>query len=200
MNFKFLLLATLCTIVLSACGTQSPSNTNLDSSSDPETTTESNNSNGTEASTFSQATTKTSVSETVFEKNDKNTVDFKTLMELIGKSDSNVVSVLGGGDPLTNDDSVLLNRDYTLSLFNEDVSVSLAFNLYQHKANLLDQCTIYLTKPDLDGYKKILVGLLGTPSETYEKSYFFETSTATVLLADPFDDVPYIEISPNKID
>lgn len=58
MNFKFLLLATLCTIVLSACGTQSPSNTNLDSSSDPETTTESNNSNGTEASTFSQATTK----------------------------------------------------------------------------------------------------------------------------------------------
>ena len=121
-------------------------------------------------------------------------------MELIGKSDSNVVSVLGEGDPLTNDDSVLLNRDYTLSLFNEDVSVSLAFNLYQHKANLLDQCTIHLTKPDLDGYKKILVGLLGTPSETYEKSYFFETSTATVLLADPFDDVPYIEISPNKID
>ena len=46
-------------------------------------------------------------------------------MELIGKSDSNVVSVLGEGDPLTNDDSVLLNRDYTLSLFNEDVSVSL---------------------------------------------------------------------------
>lgn len=79
MNFKFLLLATLCTIVLSACGTQSPSNTNLDSSSDPETTTESNNSNGTEASTFSQATTKTSVSETVFEKMIKTQLILKRL-------------------------------------------------------------------------------------------------------------------------
>ena len=63
----------------------------------------------------------------------------------------------------------------------------------------MEQCTINLNKADLEEYEKKLESFLGKPSETYEKSYFFTTETVTVVLANPYDDVPYIEISLNDI-
>lgn len=189
MKLKFLLLVSLCTIALSAC--KNPSSSTVNTSAAPaETSTKASQPVSTQTTTTQAAAESSSAS---------TSIDFNTLMGLVGKPDSEVVSVLGEGEPLKNDASKLINRDYMLSLFGENVSVSLYFNLYQEGTDQLEQCTINLNKPDLNGYEKILEGLLGKPSETHEKSYFFTTDTATVVLANPYDDVPYIEITPNSI-
>ncbi len=50
-------------------------------------------------------------------------VDFQNILDLMGEKDAEVVSVLGEGYSVENDDSTILNREYTLSLFDEDATV-----------------------------------------------------------------------------
>ncbi len=123
--------------------------------------------------------------------------DFQILLDLMGKHDSQVVSVLGDGEAMENE-GVILSRDYVLPVFDENASVTLSFNLYQSEQDLLEQCTIRLEKQSLEEYKAVLEKELGQPTETYEKSYYFAAEGSTVVLADPFDDGPYIEISLNS--
>jgi hypothetical protein len=194
MKLKFILFVCVCIIVLSACRNQSP--LKAETSTINKTLAEPSNSSNIDNKL--QTTEKSEVNENLFEDNLK-PIDFVTLLDLVGKPDSYVVSVLGEGTSMKNNDSTLINRDYTLSLFDEDVSVSLYFNLYKEEGDILEQCTINLNKADLEEYEKKLESFLGKPSETYEKSYFFTTETVTVVLANPYDDVPYIEISLNDI-
>ena len=194
MKLKFILFVCVCIIVLSACRNQSP--LKAETSAINKTLAEPSNSSNIDNKL--QTTEKSEVNENLFEDNLK-PIDFVTLLDLVGKPDSYVVSVLGEGTSMKNNDSTLINRDYTLSLFDEDVSVSLFFNLYKEEGDILEQCTINLNKADLEEYEKKLESFLGKPSETYEKSYFFTTETVTVVLANPYDDVPYIEISLNDI-
>ncbi|MCB7065950.1 hypothetical protein LI031_19025 [Enterocloster citroniae] len=194
MKLKFILFVCVCIIVLSACRNQSP--LKAETSTINKTLAEPSNSSNIDNKL--QTTEKSEVNENLFEDNLK-PIDFVTLLDLVGKPDSYVVSVLGEGTSMKNNDSTLINRDYTLSLFDEDVSVSLFFNLYKEEGDILEQCTINLNKADLEEYEKKLESFLGKPSETYEKSYFFTTETVTVVLANPYDDVPYIEISLNDI-
>ena len=194
MKLKFILFVCVCIIVLSACRNQSP----LKSETSTINKTLAEPSNSSNIDNKLQTTEKSEVNENLFEDNLK-PIDFVTLLDLVGKPDSYVVSVLGEGTSMKNNDSTLINRDYTLSLFDEDVSVSLFFNLYKEEGDILEQCTINLNKADLEEYEKKLESFLGKPSETYEKSYFFTTETVTVVLANPYDDVPYIEISLNDI-
>lgn len=203
MKLKLLFISSLCVITLSACRNPATPAAKTATSPAVETSAEVSLPVSTETAITSQAATESVSADTSAEENSKDisqTVDFKTLLGLIGKTDSEVVSVLGEGKSTANNSSSLINRVYTLSLFDEDVSASLYFNLYHEGTGQLEHCIISLNKPDLEGYEKILEDLLGKPSKTYEKSYFFTTDTATVVLADPYDDVPYIEITSNSID
>ena len=123
--------------------------------------------------------------------------DLESLMDLLGKTDSEVTAVLGRGEETKNGEGVLLERDYTLSLLGEDADVSLAFNLYQENGNVLDQAVVNLGASDLDTYAKDLTQLFGEPTETHENSYFFVSDGKTLVLADPYGDGAYIEISMN---
>ena len=73
--------------------------------------------------------------------------------------------------------------------------VSLTFNLYQEGSNILEQAVISLGQSDIKEYAKTLTQLFGEPTETYEKSYFFASGSKTLVLADPYGDGAYIEIS-----
>ena len=121
--------------------------------------------------------------------------DLESLMDLLGKTDFEVTAVLGRGEETKNGEGLILERTYTLSLLGEDAYVSLIFNLYQEGSDLLEQAVIHLGKSDLKEYASALTQLFGEPTETYEKSYFFTSGNKTLVLADPYGDGAYIEIS-----
>ena len=122
-------------------------------------------------------------------------LDLKKLTDLIGKSDDEVTAVLGPGEEMKNEEGAITERNYTISLLDEDASVSLSFNLSRDGVNLLEKEVIHLGQSGLDEYAENLKALFGEPTETYEKSYFFSFFDKTLVLADPYDDGAYIEIS-----
>ena len=121
-------------------------------------------------------------------------VSIKTLVELIGKKDADVVAVLGEGTPSLNEEGVIIDREYSFKLFNEDVIANLSFNMYTEGEDKLELCTLHLNNVSLDGYRDELTAVLGKPIESSERSYSYETDTTTVILANPYD-LPYIEIA-----
>lgn len=122
-------------------------------------------------------------------------IDLKGLADLVGKSDSEVTAVLGQGEEMRNDEGMLLSRDYTLPLLEENTSVTLSFNLYQEGENRMEQAIVHLGQSDLSSYAQTLTQLFGEPTESYETSYFFSFDEKTLVLADPYGDGAYIEIS-----
>ena len=122
-------------------------------------------------------------------------IDLKGLADLVGKSDSEVTAVLGQGEEMRNDEGMLLSRDYTLPLLEENTSVTLSFNLYQEGENRMEQAIVHLGQSDLSSYAQTLTQLFGEPTESYETSYFFSSDEKTLVLADPYGDGAYIEIS-----
>lgn len=122
-------------------------------------------------------------------------VDLKSLTDMVGKSDSEVTALLGQGEEVRNEAGLILDRTYALSILGENANVSLTFNLYQEGSNILEQAVISLGQSDIKEYAKTLTQLFGEPTETYEKSYFFASGSKTLVLADPYGDGAYIEIS-----
>ena len=171
MKLRFCLLITLCILVLAGCKNTSQGSQNADSDK-PDVQADSNAAS-------------------------QSDVDLRELTDLVGKSDAEVTEILGQGEETKNGEGVLLERDYTLSLLGEDADVSLAFNLYQENGNVLDQAVINLGASYLDTYAKDLTQLFGEPTETHENSYFFVSDGKTLVLADPYGDGAYIEISMN---
>lgn len=171
MKSRFCLLITLCILVLAGCKNTSQGSQKADSDK-PDVQADSNAAS-------------------------QSDVDLRELTDLVGKSDAEVTEILGQGEETKNGEGVLLERDYTLSLLGEDADVSLAFNLYQENGNVLDQAVINLGASDLDTYAKDLTQLFGEPTETHENSYFFVSDGKTLVLADPYGDGAYIEISMN---
>ncbi len=171
MKLRFCLLITLCILVLAGCKNTSQGFQKADSDK-PDVQADSNAAS-------------------------QSDVDLRELTDLVGKSDAEVTEILGQGEETKNGEGVLLERDYTLSLLGEDADVSLAFNLYQENGNVLDQAVINLGASDLDTYAKDLTQLFGEPTETHENSFFFVSDGKTLVLADPYGDGAYIEISMN---
>lgn len=171
MKLRFCLLITLCILVLAGCKNTSQGSQIADSDK-PDVQADSNAAS-------------------------QSDVDLRELTDLVGKSDAEVTEILGQGEETKNGEGVLLERDYTLSLLGEDADVSLAFNLYQENGNVLDQAVVNLGASDLDTYAKDLTQLFGEPTETHENSYFFVSDGKTLVLADPYGDGAYIEISMN---
>ena len=195
MKLKLILFCTLCTVSLAACQNISFSSAKQESSSAASEAEQSSatqkeektSSADSQAETADETNTSVDTAPTV--------VDFQNILDLMGKKDAEVVSVLGEGTPMILDDSTLINRDYTLFLFDENVTATMHFNLYQEGSDKLEQCTINLTERKLEDYEKLLEEILGKPTETYEKSYFFSDETSDIVLANPYDDEPYIEIT-----
>lgn len=125
----------------------------------------------------------------------QSSVDLKSLTDMVGKSDSEVTALLGQGEEVRNEAGLILDRTYALSILGENANVSLTFNLYQEGSNILEQAVISLGQSDIKEYAKTLTQLFGEPTETYEKSYFFASGSKTLVLADPYGDGAYIEIS-----
>ena len=169
MKLRFCLLITLCILVLAGCKNTSQGSQKADSDK-PDVQADSNAAS-------------------------QSDVDLRELTDLVGKSDAEVTEILGQGEETKNGEGLILERTYTLSLLGEDAYVSLIFNLYQEGSDLLEQAVIHLGKSDLKEYASALTQLFGEPTETYEKSYFFTSGNKTLVLADPYGDGAYIEIS-----
>ena len=175
MKLRLYLLASLCFLALSGC--QNTSQKNVESSSSVSETAAELHTGAEEAIGAGTETAS------------------ESSIDLVGKSDAEVTAVLGQGKEMKNSEGILLERDYTLPILGENADVSLSFNLYQEGAGLLEQAVINLGQADLDEYAQTLTQLFGEPTEKYEKSYFFVSGNKTLVLADPYDDGAYIEIS-----
>lgn len=121
--------------------------------------------------------------------------EIKTLVSLIGETDSEAIELLGEGSPSYNGEGVLLERGYTLPILGKDSQVALDLNLYRYGEDRVDQIVVTLGDSDLQSYADSMEQLFGEPVKTYEKSYFFSDGDVTLVLADPYGDVPYIEIT-----
>ncbi len=184
MKLRCFLMVSLCLLTLAGCQSNSQGDVTAPSAV-PETVEV--------PQTSTEATTPTVQTEN--ETTSQTNVDLKGLVDLVGKPDSEVTAVLGQGEEMKNGEGLLLERNYTLPLLEENANVSLSFNLYQEGANLLEQVVINLGQSDLNEYAQTLTQLFGEPTETYEKSYFFVSDDKTLVLADLYDDGAYIEIS-----
>lgn len=193
MKLKLILISSLCAAALSACSIL-PSSAGKTSSSAAARPAAESSAPQTEAEGSSSQDSETAEN---LPASSAEEAGLQTLLDLMGEHDSQVVSVLGEGSAVENE-GVILNRDYALNVLGEDASVTLFFNLYQSDADLLEQCTVRLEKQSLEEYEALLEKELGQPSETYENSYFFNAEGSTVVLADPHDDGPYLEISLNS--
>lgn len=183
MKLRYSLMVSLCLLALTGCQS-SPQETSAPSSVVSEATA---------AQTDSGAGAESAQNEQ--ESDSETAVDLKRLTDLVGKTDSEVTAVLGQGEEMKNGEGLILERSYTLPLLGEDASVSLSFNLYQEGVDLLEQATVNLGQSSLDDYARSLTQLFGEPAETYEDSYFFVSDGKTLVLADPYGDGAYIEIS-----
>ena len=184
MKLRYYLMISFCLLALTGC--QSPSQETAPAASEASETTAAQQTDPEAATSTVQAE-----SETLSQTN----VDLKALTDLVGKADSEVTALLGQGEEMQNGDGLLLDRSYTLSLLGENADVSLSFNLYQEGSDLLEQAVINLGQSDLSEYAQTLTQLFGEPTESYEKSYIFVSDGKTLILADPYGDGAYIEIS-----
>ena len=119
-------------------------------------------------------------------------------IQLMGKTDSEVVSVLGNGKEMKDEENTVVERIYTLPLLDEENTVTLSFNLYQYGSDLLEQATVLLGQEELQTYADAMAQMFGEATEEYERSYFFTSGDVTMILADPYGDGAYIEISANS--
>ena len=89
----------------------------------------------------------------------------------------------------------ILNKMKGQIPFVQDMWVGKDFLNSQRSFDVVLEVT--LNKEDLDTYAKDLTQLFGEPTETHENSYFFVSDGKTLVLADPYGDGAYIEISMN---
>ena len=122
-------------------------------------------------------------------------IQLADLVQLMGKTDSEVVSVLGNGREMKDEENTVVERIYTLPLLDEENTVTLSFNLYQYGSDLLEQATVLLGQEELQTYADAMAQMFGEAAEEYERSYFFTSGDVTMILADPYGDGAYIEIS-----
>ena len=122
-------------------------------------------------------------------------IQLADLIQLMGKTDSEVVSVLGNGKEMKDEENTVVERIYTLPLLDEENTVTLSFNLYQYGSDLLEQATVLLGQEELQTYADAMAQMFGEATEEYERSYFFTSGDVTMILADPYGDGAYIEIS-----
>lgn len=181
----FLCLFTLSAFVLSACAANAPAH----ESSGPQSA----ETDRQEASSATESRTEAVLTETGAASTKLDGI--KTLVSLIGETDSEAVGLLGEGNPSYNGEGVLLERGYTLPILGEDSQVTLDLNLYRYGEDRVDQIVVTLGDSGLQSYADSMEQLFGEPVKTYEKSYFFSDGDVTLVLADPYDDVPYIEIT-----
>lgn len=121
--------------------------------------------------------------------------DLMTITELMGKQDEEVVAVFGEGEAMKNEEGFLLYRDYTIPVLGDPADVSLKFNMYDYGKNKLESCTINFQENDLEKYKEEMIPLFGEPEVLSEASYSWESGNSVLILASPYGDAPYIEIS-----
>ncbi len=194
MNRKLLLLSAICAFALTACGVRGAASNSeagketASSSSSAETDSEGTSAPDKESAASGTGTSSGTDGAAV-------EVSLASLVELLGKNDSEAVALLGEGTPEYNGDDVLLSRTYTAELLGAQADLSLSVNLYQYGENLVEQCRADLSSGDLETYRAQLAELFGEPTESYDSSYFFQSGTVTIVLADPYGDGPYIEIS-----
>ncbi|HIX25108.1 MAG TPA: Ice-structuring protein [Candidatus Lachnoclostridium avicola] len=184
MKLRYSLMVSLCLLALPGCQSR-PQETSAAPTVASETT----------AAQPDSGKTSTESAQNESKSPSESSVDLKELTDLVGKTDSEVTAVLGQGEEMKNGEGLILERSYTLPLLGEDADVSLTFNLYQEGADLLEQATVNLGQSSLDDYAQSLTQLFGEPTETYEDSYFFVSGSKTLVLADPYGDGAYIEIS-----
>lgn len=189
MKLHYGLIASLCLLALPGCqiGSKEPAASSAAETSAAETSAKA-------------PQTSTEAAQTENEPSSQADMDLKGLAALVGKPDSEVTAALGQGEEMKNGEGHILERDYTMPILGEDADVSLSFNLYQDGADLLEQAVVTLGQSDLDEYAQAMTELFGEPSETYENSYFFVSGDKTLVLADPYGDGAYIEISAGESD
>ena len=197
MKLRNCLVVSLCLLTLSGCSSISLG-TSADASAVSENTSVAKTSADTQAAAETDQETTAAAVQSENEMPSQSSIDLKSLTDLVGKSDSQVTAVLGQGEEMRNDEGMLLSRDYTLPLLEEDASVSLSFNLYQEGDNRMEQAVVNLGQSDLNSYAQTLTQIFGDPTESYETSYFFSSGDKTLVLADPYGDGAYIEISVNE--
>ena len=100
-------------------------------------------------------------------------IQLADLIQLMGKTDSEVVSVLGNGKEMKDEENTVVERIYTLPLLDEENTVTLSFNLYQYGSDLLEQATVLLGQEELQTYADAMAQMFGEAAEEYERSYFF---------------------------
>ena len=179
MKGKLLLVTILCAFALAACGRKAPASEGSAAAENAPAQEEAEPSKGQTAEADPSSAN----------------ITVASLAGLIGKEDAEAVALLGEGTPEYGGEDMLTGRRYQLDLLGELADVSLSINLYREGDNVVEQCRIDLPQSDLQACRDQLAGLFGEPSESYENSYFFETDTAVIVLADPYGDGPYIEIS-----
>ena len=96
---------------------------------------------------------------------------------------------------MKDEENTVVERIYTLPLLDEENTVTLSFNLYQYGSDLLEQATVLLGQEELQTYADAMAQMFGEATEEYERSYFFTSGDVTMILADPYGDGAYIEIS-----
>lgn len=197
MKKNYLLIGALfCCLALSACSNSSGS---ISAASTAETSTGSAATQTTDETTTEAAAQESTTQETAETQATLDIAyDLQDLQALLGKSDQEVTETLGEGTADYTEDNLILTREYNMKILDTDADVTLSFNLYRTGDNQLELCRILLPNKDLKLYAEQLEAIYGAPSETYEKSYYFTTEQTTLVLANPFDDEPYIEISLNE--
>ena len=96
---------------------------------------------------------------------------------------------------MKDEENTVVERIYTLPLLDEENTVTLSFNLYQYGSDLLEQATVLLGQEELQTYADAMAQMFGEATAEYERSYFFTSGDVTMILADPYGDGAYIEIS-----
>lgn len=124
--------------------------------------------------------------------------DLEVFLDLMGKSADEVAGAIGEGNAMTNEENILMSRDYSAQMFGHEADVTMSFNLYQYEENLLELCNISFADGSLEELKEQLIPILGEGEELSEFSYSWDTDTSNVILAAPFEGTLYIEISLNQ--
>lgn len=124
--------------------------------------------------------------------------DLEVFLDLMGKSADEAAAVLGEGRAMTNEEDILINRDYSAQLFGHEADVMMSFNLYQYEKDLLELCNISFEDGSLEEIKEQLTPILGEGEALSEYSYSWDTDTSNVILAAPFEGTLYIEIALNQ--
>lgn len=196
MRRTMLWAAALFALTLSACGAQEPEKTEAAPAAAEtvqETKEESLSQEPEGESAAKETQTQAAASLPVIEN-----ADLEVFLDLMGKSADEAAAALGEGRAMTNEEDILINRDYSAELFGHEADVMLSFNLYQYEKDLLELCNISFEDGSLEELKEQLTPILGEGETLSEYSYSWDTDTSNVILAAPFEGTLYIEIALNQ--